>query len=139
MRDLVRPAVVVTVLAIAGQVVGFATQVVIAGAFGARPDMDAFLAASTLPQYVVSVLLNALVVVFVPVFLDYEVGASDDEAWQVASTVIVLSGALLALLALAGLLFADVLLRLTTPGLSPPSTRTFAMTTVIGGGPPAWS
>src|SRR3954468_330227 len=100
MRDLVRPAMVVTVLAIAGQLIGFVTQIVIAGAFGARADMDAFLAASTLPQYVVSVLLNALVVVFVPVFLEYEVGATDEEAWKVASTVVVLSGMLLALLAL---------------------------------------
>jgi putative peptidoglycan lipid II flippase len=121
MKDLVRPAVVVTALAIVGQVIGFATQVVIAGAFGARPDMDAFLAASTLPQYVVSVLLNALVVVFVPVFLEYEVGASDDEAWRVASTLIILSSVLLAVLALVGLVYARPLLRLTTPGLSPAS------------------
>ena len=66
-----------------------ATGVVIAGIFGARADMDAFLAASTLPQDVVAVLLGALAVVFVPVFLEYDgVRRLQREAWRVASSVV---------------------------------------------------
>lgn len=108
----------VTILSVAGQLVGLVTQVVIARAFGARADMDAFLAASTLPQYVVTVLLGSLSAVFVPVFLEYRASDRSDVAWRLASAIVTLTGTLLALLGLAGIFFAEPLLRWTTPGLS---------------------
>ena len=39
-----------TVSPVAGQAVGVVIQIIIADAFGARADMDAFIAASTLPR-----------------------------------------------------------------------------------------
>lgn len=113
-----RNAAIVTVLSVAGQLVGLVTQVVIAGIFGARADMDAFLAASTLPQYVVAVLLGALSAVFVPVFLDSHAAGKPADAWRLASSVVTLAGVALAALAAVGVVSAGFLLRLTTPGLS---------------------
>jgi putative peptidoglycan lipid II flippase len=118
---LSRSAAIVTVLSVAGQLVGLVTQVVIAGIFGARADMDAFLAASTLPQYVVAVLLGALSAVFVPVFLEYQASGRPSEAWRVASAVVTLTAVFLGALGVGGLLLAEPLLRLTTPGLTPES------------------
>ena len=115
---LPRQAAIVTLLSVAGQLVGLVTQVVIAGIFGARADMDAFLAASTLPQYVVTVLLGSLSAVFVPIFLEYRSSEKPAEAWRLASSIVTLTAVLLGLLGLAGLLAAEPLLKLTTPGLS---------------------
>ena len=121
MKQLLRPMLVVTMFAMAGQAVGFVTQVTIAALFGAGADMDAFLAANTLPQYVTAVLLSALSFVFIPVFVDYAATGREDEAWQVASGVISLCLLVLGGLAVGGLFFAGPLLRLTTPGLTPES------------------
>lgn len=115
---LPRQAAIVTLLSVAGQLIGLVTQVVIAGIFGARADMDAFLAASTLPQYVVAVLIGALSTIFVPVFLEYRASDRPAEAWRLASSVVTLAAILLGGFALAGMLAAEPLLKLTTPGLS---------------------
>lgn len=115
---LPRQAAIITLLMVAGQAVGLATQVVIAGTFGAGADIDAFLAASTLPQYIVAVLLGALGAVFVPVFLDYQASDDPSEAWRLASAIVTWSAVLLGALALGGLIWAEPLLRITTPGLS---------------------
>ncbi len=118
---LARSAAVVTALGASAQILGLGTQAIIAGAFGAHAEMDAFLAANTLPQYVVTVLLGALVVVFVPVFIDYDGRGRSADAWHVASAVVTAAGLLLAGLATVGLLLAGPLIRLSTPGLSPES------------------
>jgi putative peptidoglycan lipid II flippase len=120
-RTLPRQAAIITLMSVAGQLLGLLTQVVIAGIFGARADMDAFLAASTLPQYVVAVLLGALAVVFVPVFIEYDGSGRSREAWHVASSVVTATAILLTGLSIAGLLLAEPLIRVTTPGLSPES------------------
>lgn len=121
MKRLVRPTLVVTMFAIGGQAIGFVTQVVIAAAFGARADMDAFLAANTLPQYAIAVLLGTLGFVFIPVFVDYSSSGDDREAWEVVNGFLTLCTVVLAVLALAGVMFARHLLHWTTPGLSPES------------------
>lgn len=121
MKHLVRPTVVVTLFAIGGQAIGFVTQMVIAAAFGARADMDAFLAANTLPQYAIAVLLSALGFVFIPVFVDYSSSGDDREAWEVVNSFVTLCAVGLGVLALVGIVFARPLLRWTTPGLSPES------------------
>lgn len=115
---LARSAVLVTAFSVAGQLVGLLTQVVIAGAFGARADMDALLAAMTLPQYAVAVVVGALSGVLVPVFLEARTAEGDDAAWRLASAVVSVTAGMLVAVALAGILVAGPLLRLTTPGLS---------------------
>jgi putative peptidoglycan lipid II flippase len=131
MRKIVGATLLVTLFALAGQVITFATQVVTAALFGAGAGMDAFLAASAVPQYVIAVLLGSLGFVFVPVFVDYLATGREDEAWQIASSVINLS--LLAVGSLVGLgvLFPDAILGLTAPGLSEAVHRQAAQIAVI--------
>ena len=117
---LLRPTLVVTLFTLLAQVVAFVTQVVIAAAFGAGAAMDAFLAANTLPQYLLSVVLNALGFVFIPVFLEYGKQGREEDAWRLVSVVLTLCAVTLGLLSLAGMALAQPLLRVTTPGL--PST-----------------
>ena len=122
-RRLLGPTIIVTLLTLASQGLGFLTQVVIAAAFGARADMDAFLAANTLPQYIIAILMSALSFVFIPVFIEYISTGRETEAWQIASIVTTLCMLVLGGIASIGMLFAGSLLRLTTPGLSPNSLR----------------
>jgi putative peptidoglycan lipid II flippase len=122
-RRLGGSALAVTVCSVAAQVLAVGSQSVVAKLFGAGSSMDAYLAANTLPQYVVAVLLGALGVVFVPVFLEFDASGRADEAWTVASAVVTMTAAGLIVFAVAGVALAEPLLRLTTPGLSEPTLR----------------
>lgn len=128
---LLRPTLVITLFTFLAQVVAFVTQVVIAAAFGARADMDAFLAANTLPQYLLSIVLNALGFVFIPVFLEYGKEGRADDAWRLASAVLTLCALTLGLLALGGVVLAQPLLHLTTPGLPGASLQLAARVAMI--------
>ncbi len=114
---LLRPMMIVTVLTVAAQGIGVLTQIVIASKFGAGRSMDAYLAGVTLPQYIVTVLTSSLVVVFIPVFVEYAASHREDEAWRVASSVLNVSALVLSTIAICGIVFARPLLRLTVPGL----------------------
>ena len=131
MRKVVRATLIVTGFTIVGQAVGFATQVVTAGLFGAESGMDAFLAASAVPQYVMAALLGSLGFVFVPVFVDYLATGREDEAWQIASSVINLSLLVLGALVALGILFPDAILGLTAPGLPDATHRQAARIALI--------
>ena len=115
---LLRPMAIVTILTLASQGIGVLTQVIIASKFGAGRSMDAYLAGVTLPQYIVTVLTSSLVVVFIPVFVEYAASHREAEAWRVASSVLNVSILALSAIAICGIVFAKPLLRLTVPGLS---------------------
>ena len=117
MKRLFKPTLLVTIFLILGQGLVFITQIVIAALFGADANMDAFLAASTVPKYLIAVLIGSLSMVFVPVFIDYMATSREDEAWEIASSVINLCFLLLVVLTVLGMVFPSVILRLIAPGL----------------------
>ncbi len=131
LRRLLGPAITITLLTLASQGLGFVTQMVVAASFGARADMDAFLAANTLPQYVTAVILTPISVAFIPVFTDYLASGREAEAWRVASSVISLCLLVLGGVAAIGMLLSRVLLRLATPGLSPASLELAGVVALI--------
>lgn len=128
---LVRPTLVVTLLTLLAQVVTLGIQIVIAAAFGAGAAMDAFLAANTLPQYLLAIVLNALGFVFIPVFVEYGKQGRGDEAWRLASAVLTVCTVALGLLSLAGMLVTPPLIHLTTPGLPQASLQLASRIAVI--------
>jgi putative peptidoglycan lipid II flippase len=131
MRKTVQATLIVTLFTLVSQAVAFATQVVTAALFGAGAGMDAFIAANAVPQYVIAVLLGSLSFVFIPVFVDYLATEREDEAWQIASSVINLSLLLLGALVVLGILFPDAILGLTAPGLPDATHRLAAKIAVI--------
>lgn len=108
----------ITIFSVVSPFITFLIQVVIAAYFGATAMMDAFLAGTTLPMYVVAVLLGSAVPVFMPLFIGRLAGGQEKIAWQLAASVLSVSFLAISALALAGIAFAEPLLRLTTPGLS---------------------
>jgi len=118
MQKLAGSALLITIFTLVGQAVMFAIQVVTAALFGAQAGMDAFLAASTVPQYIIAVLLGSLGIVFVPVFIEYLTVGREEEAWQIASSVINLALLGLGGLVFVGIMFPKMILSIIAPGLT---------------------
>lgn len=118
MSHLLRSTMIVTGFTFGALAISAVVQVIIAFAFGTRPDMDAFLAANTLPQYTNAVILGSLSFVIIPVFVDYAAAGRLEEGRHVAGSVAWLSLIILGGIALLGMIWARPLLEITTPGLS---------------------
>jgi putative peptidoglycan lipid II flippase len=119
MRKMAGAALIVTLLTLVGQVVTFATQIVMAALYGAGAGMDAFLAASAIPQYTIAVFIGSLGIVFMPVFIDYLKLGRRDDAWIIASSIINFTLLGLGILVAVGVSFPAQILNITAPGLSP--------------------
>ncbi|HET7435027.1 MAG TPA: lipid II flippase MurJ [Thermoanaerobaculia bacterium] len=111
-----RPALVVTLLGAAAHFTTVIIQILIARVFGAGETVDAYFAAITLPQYVITVLTAVLPVVFIPVLASD--AHSRGELLRATTSVLLTFTALMTAVALAGIAFASPLLHLATPGLS---------------------
>ncbi len=116
-RGAARSAAVVTVCLAGAQVLGFILQALAAALFGAGPEMDALVAAQTLPQYIIAVLLGGVAFAIVPVFAERRAAGREDEAWRTASDLVNAGMVLLLALAALGMLFARPLLLVAAPGL----------------------
>ena len=115
-RGLLKPTLQITAFSILGILVSFVTQIVLAAKFGAKMEMDSYLAALVIPQFVMAVLLSALNVTFIPIFIEYETKKSEGEAWKVASIFTNLTFLVLFGISLLGFIFAKQLISVTAPG-----------------------
>jgi len=118
MTKTIKSTFLVTIFILAGQCLAFVTQIVIAAFFGADANMDAFLAANAAPQYLMAALIGSIGLILIPVFVEYAAAGREEEAWQVASTVINFCLLAFGLFTVIGIVFADVILRCIAPGLS---------------------
>ena len=82
-------------------ILGFVREVLNARYFGASGPMDAFLAAAVVPTILFGMFNGALVTGLVPIFSEYFAGGAEDEAWRLASTLLI--GLTVLLSAAAGL------------------------------------
>lgn len=86
-RMLARSTLVVMAATLASTILGFAREVVNARFYGAQWEMDAFLAAATIPTILFGVFNGALVSALVPVFSEYLAAGGEEEAWRLGSTI----------------------------------------------------
>jgi putative peptidoglycan lipid II flippase len=116
-RALALSAVTVTIATFLGRIFGFARETVLAHKFGASAQMDAFLTAFAIPNFLYSlIIMGALNASFIPVFSGLLADEREKEAWRLASVVfsIILIGFGLIILGLT--LFAPQVILLITPG-----------------------
>lgn len=125
-KNIIKATSVVLVINLIVKLLGFLRETFIAGAFGASDVTDAYLSAYTLPYFLQAILGAALVAVMVPVLTNYLVKGEREEAWHVASSVLNITALLLAVLSLLGILLADLLVALLTPGFGPAQAATTA-------------
>ncbi len=110
---------------------GFGANVVIAWLFGAGAEMDAFLTALVVPGYLGGVLLSGLSFVFIPAFVEDHASGREDDAWALVGTFFWLITVILIALAVFGALFANQILAISAPGLSPEKAQLSAAMLVI--------
>ncbi len=99
-------------------VLGFGREVVNARFFGTQSDMDAFLAAATIPTILFGVFNGALVTALVPVFSEYVARGEDESAWRLGSTVFNVLALTLSVLAVGGWVFAPAYVPVIAHGFS---------------------
>jgi putative peptidoglycan lipid II flippase len=121
MKKLAGTTILMTGSSVISLGVNLLLQVYLAFRYGARAEMDAYVAATTLPTLLITVLVASLSVVFIPVFVEYETTHSPEQAWHAASSVLNLTLLVMTLIIVMGGLFSRPIMALTVPGL-PPST-----------------
>ncbi len=115
-KSLVKATGIVLAVNIFVKLLGFLRETFIAGAFGTKNVADAYFAAYTLPYFLQAILGAALVTVMVPVLTQYLVRDEKEEAWYVASSILNITIISLAALTALGILLANILVALLTPG-----------------------
>jgi putative peptidoglycan lipid II flippase len=115
--SIARSSIIVTTFTIFGLGLGFLSNMVIAMKFGARTDMDIFLAATTVPLFITSILSSALNFTFIPVFAEYRV-SGPAEMWKVVSSLINLGFVVTVVLCITGMALAEHVTRVLVPGFT---------------------
>ncbi|MBK6562650.1 MAG: murein biosynthesis integral membrane protein MurJ [Dehalococcoidia bacterium] len=103
---------------IGSRLLGIVRTIVIAGAFGTSPELDAYNIAFRIPDLIFQVLAGAtLGSAFIPVFARLYRREGEEEAWKLASHVLNLITAATAALCALAFLLAPWLVPLLAPGL----------------------
>lgn len=116
-KTVLRSSLVLSFFMLLAGLLSYLTLVVLAFSFGARQEMDAFFAASTIPQILSSVISAALSSTFIPVFIEAR-QKDERNAWKVASISANGLFILLCFLAIAGFLFSRSIITGLNPGFS---------------------
>jgi putative peptidoglycan lipid II flippase len=98
---------------------GFGREIVTAHAYGTRPELDAFVNASTVPTILFGVFNGALVSALVPTFSEYIGQGRPEEARKLGSTVFNALFVVLSALAALGWIFAPVFVPVVAHGFPP--------------------
>jgi putative peptidoglycan lipid II flippase len=135
-RQIARAAGVVGGLTFFSRVAGLVRDAVVGYYFGTGVAADAFFVAFRIPNLLRRfVAEGAMSVAFIPVFTDYLTNRPRREAVEAASAVATLLALLLALLTVAGIVFAPWLTALFAPGfVDDPSKFTLTRDDQANGG-----
>ncbi|MCL0052648.1 oligosaccharide flippase family protein, partial [Peptococcaceae bacterium] len=115
---IVRATFVIALINLLSKVLGFIRDMVIAHQFGATGETDAYLVAYTIPYILMNILALALATVVVPVFSEYQSKGRRQEAWNLFNKITTITIIIFFVLAVCGMAFASVLVKLIAPGLS---------------------
>lgn len=121
---LAAAAIIVAVGFFGSRLLGLLRTVAIAQGFGTSPELSAYWVAFRLPDMVFQLLAGAtLASAFIPVFSQYYLRRTTDEAWRLASSVLNLIFLATIAFALVGFILAPWLVPIMAPGLGEESGR----------------
>ncbi|MBN2397845.1 MAG: murein biosynthesis integral membrane protein MurJ [Deltaproteobacteria bacterium] len=116
---VVKAAWVVGLATLLSRVFGFIRDVVVAGFFGAGLATDAFFVAFRIPNLLRRLFAEgSLTIAFVPVFTEYLMKRSKEEAIELASASFTLLSIILALVSVVGILLSPWIVMVMAPGFS---------------------
>jgi len=116
---LARSTLLVIAATLASSILGFGREVINARYYGTFWEMDAFLAAATIPTILFGVFNGALVSALVPVFSEYFAGGDEEAARRLGSTVFNALGIGLTVLAAIGWVLAPSYVPIVARGFPP--------------------
>ena len=126
---VIRAAGFIMVMMVASRILGYLRDVFIYAQFGQNRITDAYNAAFSIPDFLYMIIAGgALSSSFIPVFSSFIAKGQEEDGWEVASVVVNVILALLAVGILIGYLFTPQLIFLLVPGFDP---RTMALTVFL--------
>jgi len=113
-------------------ILGFGREVINARIYGTQYQMDAFLAAATIPTILFGVFNGALVSALVPTFAGYLAHDDEDGAWRLGNTIVNLLAIVLVLCAIGGWFLAPYYVPVVARGFGAEQMQmTIAMTRIL--------
>lgn len=118
MSKLVKSTLLVTLLNGLGIILGLFSNIFIAVKFGVGKEMDVYVAISSLPLYISSILNGALSTTFIPVFVEYK-HHDKEEVWRLVSSLINIGFLITVVIVILVEIFSKQIMSVLTPGFSP--------------------
>ena len=118
-KTVTMAAILLAGSALISRLLGLVRDRLLAGHFGAGPELDVYFAAFRIPDFIYGILImGGIAAVFLPVFSEY-FKKDEGEAWQLTNNI--LNCFLILLIFICGILaiFAPWLVNLITPGFGP--------------------
>lgn len=124
-RSLARAASIVMIAFVLSRALGLLREIVIGRQFGTSPELDAYLAAFRIPDFLFFLVAGgALSSAFIPTFTTYLTQQKEDEAWRLASAIMNLIAITVTLAAVVAAILAPFLVRfIIAPGFEPAQQR----------------
>ncbi|WP_418790704.1 murein biosynthesis integral membrane protein MurJ [Phosphitispora sp. TUW77] len=118
-KKVAQAAGILMIAMMISRVLGYLREAVLTSSFGASWQTDAFLAAFTIPDLFYDLLVGGILSsAFIPVFSSYLATDKEEEAWEMASTMINLIILLMAVCITIGMVFAVPLTKIVAYNFS---------------------
>ncbi|OGH38197.1 MAG: murein biosynthesis integral membrane protein MurJ [Candidatus Levybacteria bacterium RIFCSPLOWO2_01_FULL_38_21] len=115
--NILTAAFIIMATIILSQVLGLVKQRLLISIFGASNTLGIYLASSRLPDFLFQLIIaGALSSAFIPVFSDYLEKGKKEEAYKVASTILILGLIAFSILAVILFIFSNTFSRILFPG-----------------------
>lgn len=109
---------IIMLCALVSKILSFGGQLLITYFYGASPETDAYYVATTIPVFAIDWVSTMGPTILIPVFTATMIRHGQQEAWKIASTVIIMLTVPLILFMGFSMYLSESLLRFTAPGLS---------------------
>jgi putative peptidoglycan lipid II flippase len=116
-QNLFQASLILTLAILAGRVVGFFREVVIANTYGASGAYDVYLVAITFPVVIFSLLSYSIPSVFIPIYSREKTTAGEQTAWAFFGNFTIIFAIIFFFLAALLFLFADTIIKGYSPSL----------------------
>jgi len=118
-RKIIGATSIISISTVVTTLLGYIRDMIIVAKFGASETSDAWYTSIVIPELIHKFLLfGALGSVFVPIFTNYLTNKTDEEAWEIASSVLNISAIFLFLASIISFFLAPVLMIIFAPGFS---------------------
>ena len=119
-NSILSAAIVISGMMLISRILGLVRARLLAGIFGAGPELDIYFASFRLPDLLFQLLvMGALSSSFIPVFNSYLKKEKQEEAWRVANYTINAASIIFIIIAVFILIFTKNLAQIITPNFAP--------------------